>query len=229
VTTPRREPRLPITLQVSYRTQGAFLVAYSVNLSKGGIYIETREPLEVGAAVSLELDVPGAGALKVEGVVAWVRQGSPDGLPEGMGVQFNTLDDRYGDVIDEMVRSFVGLTVLLVAASTDRVQVLARYVRSIIACEFLEATAFDEVKASLAQKPDLVIADLDVSSLVGQNAIAAAKALGEGTPVIILAGDAQLRESGKAAGAVEALATPPSFHQLQAAVIRTLSRPKVVR
>ena len=48
MTDDRRQPRLPIQLKVAYRTTGAFLVAYSVNLSKGGIFLETPTPLEVG-------------------------------------------------------------------------------------------------------------------------------------------------------------------------------------
>src|SRR5262249_27353737 len=123
-------PRLPISLEVAYRTAGAFLVSYSVNLSKGGIFIETAQPLEPGEHVTLRFDVPGVGPLEVEGEVAWLRTGSLDGLPDGMGIQFEQLDARYGDVIDEMVRSFVGLTVLVVAASPDRLALLGRYVRS---------------------------------------------------------------------------------------------------
>src|SRR5688572_25461880 len=102
----RRDPRLPISLRVQYRTQGAFLVAYSVNLSKGGIFLETQRPLEIGARVSLAFQVPGLGALEVEGIVAWVRVGSADGLPDGMGVQFEALDEKHGGRIDEMVRGF---------------------------------------------------------------------------------------------------------------------------
>src|SRR3954468_21701252 len=120
MTDPRRLPRLPIHLRVEYRTTGAFLVSYSINLSKGGIFIETAAPLAIGENVSLALEVPRAGQLQVDGLVAWVRKDSPDGLPDGMGVQFARLDERYGGVIDELVRTFVGLTVLVVAASPDR-------------------------------------------------------------------------------------------------------------
>src|SRR5437588_2096300 len=136
----RRLPRLPISLEVAYRTAGAFLVSYSVNLSKGGIFLETQAPLWRGENVTLKFDVPGEGPLEVEGVVAWIRQNDPSGLPNGMGIQFAELDARYGSVIDEMVRGFVGLTVLVVAASPDRLALIGRYIRSIIACEIVEAT-----------------------------------------------------------------------------------------
>ena len=85
----RRQPRLPISLEVAYRTAGAFLVSYSINLSKGGIFLETATPLSIGEQLTLKFDVPGVGPLEVVGTVAWVRSGSHDGLPDGMGIQFD--------------------------------------------------------------------------------------------------------------------------------------------
>jgi type IV pilus assembly protein PilZ len=229
MTEDRREPRLPISLSVGWRTTGAFLVSYSINLSKGGIFLETTEPLAVGEPLTLEFDVPGAGTLRVDGVVAWVRQGSTDGMPDGMGIQFQELDERYGERIDALVRDFVGLTVLVVAASPDRLALLGRYVRSIITCEIVEATSTQVAEVALEEKPDLVVVDLDVRPDLGMRTIAAARAQsqthGSPIPIILLAADGHARERGKAAGADEALATPPSYHELQAAVIRMLSRP----
>lgn len=228
----RREPRLPITLQVQYRTSGAFLVAYSMNLSKGGIFMETKTPLDVGAHVTLRFEVPGAGRLEVEGEVAWVRKDSADGLPDGMGVRFDFLDDKYGDRIDGLVKTFVGLAVLVVAPSPDRLALLGRYVRSIIACEIVEGTSAQVAEVALDEGPDLVIVDLDVRPEVGLRIIKAAKeraaAQKSVTPVILLAGDPAKRELGTQEGADEALATPPSFQELQAAVIRQLSKPSAV-
>jgi type IV pilus assembly protein PilZ len=228
----RRQPRLPISLKVQYRTTGAFLVAYSINLSKGGIFLETSTPLEVGAHISLAFEVPGAGQLEVTGLVAWVRQGSPDGLPDGMGVQFEHLDVNYGTRIDGMVRTFMGLTVLVVAASPDRLALIGRYVRSIIACDIIEGKDSTIAEVALEDGPDLVIVDLDVRPEIGMRVIKSAKSGGptgkRQPPVILLAGDPNARTRGKQAGADEALATPPSYHDLQAAVIRTLSRPSAV-
>jgi uncharacterized protein (TIGR02266 family) len=229
----RRQPRLPISLEVAYRTAGAFLVSYSINLSKGGIFLETAAPLQIGEHVSLKFDVPGVGPLEVDGTVAWVRSGSHDGLPDGMGVQFNQLDQQYGEVIDEMVRGFVGLTVLVIAASPDRLALIGRYVRSIITCEIIEATNASVAEVALDQGPDLVLVDLDLMPEMGLRCIRAAKeraaAQAHPTPVILLAGDPRVRGAGKTSGADEALATPPSYHELQAAVIRMLSRPASVR
>jgi len=229
----RRQPRLPISLEVAYRTAGAFLVSYSINLSKGGIFLETAQPLEIGEQLTLKFDVPGVGPLEVVGTVAWVRAGSHDGLPDGMGIQFDQLDQQYGQVIDELVRDFVGLTVLVIAASPDRLALIGRYVRSIITCEIVEATNASVAEVALEQGPDLVVVDLDLMPEMGLRCIRAAKerakAQAHPTPVILLAGDMRVRQAGKTSGADEALATPPSYHELQAAVIRMLSRPASVK
>ncbi len=100
--------------------------------------------------------------------------------------------------------------------------------RSIITCEIIEATSTPVAEVALEEKPDLVVVDLDVRPDLGMRTIAAARKQSSANspiPVILLAGDAHARELGKHAGADEALATPPSYHELQAAVIRMLSRP----
>jgi uncharacterized protein (TIGR02266 family) len=226
----RRDNRLPAKLAFSYRTQGAFLVAYSVNLSKGGIFLESSEALPIGTEVTLQLDVADAGQIELVGQVAWVRQGSPDGLPDGMGIQLRELDERYGGMIDRMVEDFIGITVLVVAGTSDRLSLLGRYVRSIMTCEILEATNQSEADAGLAAGPDLVVLDVDRSNDFGVHTVESIKQADETRmlPVILLAGDLRARELAKQAGADEVLEAPPSFAALQAAVIRTLSRPSKV-
>lgn len=224
----RRDSRLPAKLRVSYRTQGAFLVSYSVNLSKGGIFLESTTPLPIGTEVSLRVDVPDAGTLELIGQVAWVRDASPDGLPSGMGIQLREMDERYGDAIDRMVQDFMGLTVVIIAGAPERLALLGRYVRSIMSCEVLEATQDQEAENALAAQPDLVILDIERSPHLGVKTVELVKSAKTQTgpmPLILLAGDLRARELGREAGADEVLETPPSFVALQAAVMRTLSRP----
>lgn len=220
-----RQPRLPIALQVAYRTSGAFLVAYSVNLSRGGIFLETKTPLPIGERISLQFEVPGVGIFEVAGVVAWIRQDDKADVPSGMGIQFDTLDKRYGDQIDSIVSRFSGLRVLSVATSRDRLSQLARYLRSIIACDVVEARVFQEIDAALQNKIDLAVVDLDAQPSVGLGAIGVIRQAHPTTPIILLAQDPGLRLQGRQAGADEALATPPSYRDLQASVIRLIAKP----
>lgn len=223
-TTPRRDTRLPAKLVVSYRTQGAFLVSYSVNLSRGGIFIESETSLPIGTQVSLRLEVPEIGAIDLAGVVAWIREASTDGLPDGMGLQLHELDERYGALIDSMVQAFEGHTVLVVAGGPERLSQLGRYMRSVISCEVLEAMSLEEAQPLLARSPDLILLDIERAASLSARSVFQLRSLSP-VPIILLASDLGARELGRADGADEVLETPPSFQALQAAVIRTLSRP----
>ncbi len=229
----RKHNRLPLSVRVAYRSTGTFLVAYSVNLSKGGVFLETEEPLPIGSPIQLELEVPTVGLLTVVGKVAWLREKNADGLPQGMGVQFNSLDDNYGHAIDELVKNFVGLTVLVFASSPDRLQLIGRYVRSIVACEIVEATSVDLAEVALDEQPDLLVVDLDQHTEAGLQTIRAAKQRQardqHPLPVILMAQHQRVRTQGKEAGADEALQTPPSYADLQGAIIRALVRPASVQ
>src|SRR5262245_9863211 len=104
--------RIPLSLEVEYRTAGAFLVAYTSNLSKGGLFIETDRPAPVGTALMLSFTIPSGERLQVRAAVAWVRPQPADGKPAGMGVEFEGLDTGHGEIIDRIVGSFRGLAIM---------------------------------------------------------------------------------------------------------------------
>ena len=228
----RKHSRLPLSVRVAYRSTGTFLVAYSVNLSKGGLFLETEMPLAIGSPIQLELEVPTIGLLTVVGKVAWLRELNPEGLPQGMGVQFHSLDENYGHAIDELVKNFVGLTVLIFASSPDRLQLIGRYIRSIVTCDIVEATSVDLAEVALDQEPDLLVVDLDQRTAAGIQTIRAAKHRQERNqqplPIIVMAQNPKVRAQGKEEGADEALQTPPSYADLQGAIVRALIRPASV-
>ena len=64
---------MPYRVQVEFRTASSFLVAYSVNLSRGGLFLETEHDIPTGAPIALELRVPGTGPLELDGMVTWRR------------------------------------------------------------------------------------------------------------------------------------------------------------
>src|SRR5512140_1520936 len=99
----REYERIPYSVQVEFRTASSFLVAYSVNLSRGGIFIETDSDLPMGVLVTLNLQVPGVGMLHLVGVIAWRRANdSPDG-PPGIGIEFQDVVPQLGSAIDLLV------------------------------------------------------------------------------------------------------------------------------
>jgi uncharacterized protein (TIGR02266 family) len=221
----RRDPRAPLQVAVSYRTTGAFLVAYSVNLSKGGIFIEAQ-PLPVGTEVHIELDVPEAGKLDIDGVVAWGREQPMMGLPAGMGIQFQgQIDERHGELIDRLVSGFDGLEILVMAASDRRPQ-LVRYVASIMTCETVEAETLSTAEVVLGENIDLVIVDLESLGDDGRKVIELTRGA-RATPLIALTNDPETSAWVHSLGIDEVLRSPPAFAELQSALIHAVSRPMI--
>src|ERR1043165_2556628 len=93
----RREyPRAPIELKVEYKKLNTFFADYTKNICKGGTFIRTVKPLDIGTVFVFKLSVPTLPeAIELRGEVKWVkREGepSPPDVPEdheaGMGIRF---------------------------------------------------------------------------------------------------------------------------------------------
>jgi uncharacterized protein (TIGR02266 family) len=221
----RRQTRVPIQLEVEYRTTGNFLVAYSTNLSKGGLFLQTDTPAPVGTQLAIRLKVPGVDdAIEVEAVVAWIRErASPEGHPAGMGLEFANTEGRFGATVDHIVASFRGLRILVVGGAGSGRALIVRYLRSIMTCDILELTAADTLSLA-AQQADLAIVEIDSTGPEGFEAIRVTRSSAQ-TPVIALAASEEERHLANQSGAEEVLPTPPAFAELQSAVIRALARP----
>jgi type IV pilus assembly protein PilZ len=82
----RRSERKPIELQVEYKRLNTFFSDYTKNISKGGTFIKTKNPLDVGTTFVFRLLVPSvATPFELRGVVKWVQD---SGDEPGMGIEF---------------------------------------------------------------------------------------------------------------------------------------------
>jgi uncharacterized protein (TIGR02266 family) len=226
----RRSDRVPVALPVRYASAGAFLVAYTTNLSKGGIFLETATPLPPGTSLTLAITVPHAPeTLVVAGRVAWARQApGPEGQPPGMGIEFGPLEERYGAAIDEIVARFDGVRILVVSTLPTVRGAVLRYLKTIIAAQVAEADGAAAAARALAGRVDLCIVDLD-DGPEGEATLRAARDHAEHpVPVIALGREAEARARGAASRADEVLVSPPVFAELQAAVIRCLAKPLAI-
>jgi uncharacterized protein (TIGR02266 family) len=124
---------MPYTVQVEFRTASSFLVAYSVNLSRGGLFLETDADIPTGAAMTLDFNVPNAGTASLNGVVMW-RRGHDQAAegPPGIGVEFQDVAPTLNRMIDKLVDGFRGVQVLLLSGDRQDRTSLARSVKSII-------------------------------------------------------------------------------------------------
>jgi uncharacterized protein (TIGR02266 family) len=90
----RDSPRVPFVLKVDYPDRQAFSDA-TENLSSGGLFIQTEQPLQVGTKVPLALSFPGLlDPIEIVGRVAWVRPEQAGGRGAGVGIAVETEDHR---------------------------------------------------------------------------------------------------------------------------------------
>src|SRR5438093_7856886 len=93
---PRRADRLQHELLVAYRTVDGFITDWAVNISRGGIFINTRNPLAVGTTVRLIISLPDtAFPFDLTGRVARVNEfDNPSNQVPGMGIEFVDVDEE---------------------------------------------------------------------------------------------------------------------------------------
>ena len=226
----REYDRIPYSVQVEFRTASSFLVAYSVNLSRGGLFIETESEVPTGVLLSLDLLVPGAGHLNLVGLVAWRRgHDSPDG-PPGIGIEFQDVAPQLGSAIDRLVSSFHGVQILLLSGDRQDRTTLARSIKSIIStAEILQAADANVAATLLTSEIDLAVVDVDFDPEGAAQTLRAARLLSPRVPTVAIAASPKLREYAKAAGADEVATNPPPFGELQIVLVRALSKPASVR
>src|SRR4051812_40064593 len=104
----RRDMRTPITLKIKFKSSNLdqFIERYSVDVSRGGIFIRTKEPLPVGTQLRFEFQLQDASSLIAgDGTVVWIREHDParQGVAPGMGVRFDKLAAESQRVLDRIL------------------------------------------------------------------------------------------------------------------------------
>jgi Tfp pilus assembly protein PilZ len=90
----RIDPRYDRQLTVELTFDGHDHVCRSRNMSLGGMHVEARDPLPIGAAVSLRFQIPTQPELvEVGGDVRWVVA-TPGTDQVGIGIRFHGLRAR---------------------------------------------------------------------------------------------------------------------------------------
>ncbi|MFT3836053.1 MAG: TIGR02266 family protein [Myxococcaceae bacterium] len=101
----RRADWLQHELLVAYRTVDGFITDWAVNISRGGIFINTRHPLAVGTVVKLILSLPDAAfPFDLTGKVTRVQEyDNPSNQVPGMGLEFMDVDEEKRARIERFV------------------------------------------------------------------------------------------------------------------------------
>jgi type IV pilus assembly protein PilZ len=104
----RNTERLPIRMLVEYESSEDFLIDYTANMSIGGMFIQTSNPLEVGTRFRLRFRIPGRDEpVDTVGEVCWVLTQEEAGcMQPGMGVRFEELAGIDRDAVESMLEAW---------------------------------------------------------------------------------------------------------------------------
>lgn len=84
--------RVRVEVDVGVLSASNFYAGVAADVSPGGVFVSTTEPLPEGTEVELYFTLDGGRTLHAEGAVRWTRSKNGD-QPPGMGVAFTTLSD----------------------------------------------------------------------------------------------------------------------------------------
>jgi uncharacterized protein (TIGR02266 family) len=104
----RQGKRTPVTLKIKFKSETLeqFIERYAVDVSQGGIFIRTKEPLAVGTQMKFEFQLRDASPLIAgEGTVVWTRENDPSrpAIAPGMGVRFDRLAEGSQTVLEKIL------------------------------------------------------------------------------------------------------------------------------
>jgi len=101
-------PRHAAQFQVDWAPIGELRTSYSVNVSSGGVFLQTNDPPQLGATLLMTIDLPGATApVGVQGFVVQRTtredaRASPGRVP-GVGIQFLDTTDAFRDALNHFL------------------------------------------------------------------------------------------------------------------------------
>ena len=99
----RAEVRVKTKVKSEVHSDEAMTFSTTSDLSNGGVFIHTLEPLKEGSDVELSIKIPGKVSLDVKGVVRWIKEESDS--QSGMGIEFVDLNDEKKEIIENGLSS----------------------------------------------------------------------------------------------------------------------------
>lgn len=102
----RKDTRLDVTIKVDYSTKGMFVSNYVTNLSKGGVFIQTDDPLPIQSQINLTFTLPELNiTIEAKGKVTWtydIKKGT-SAIISGMGIKFTDLTAEHKALIEDYI------------------------------------------------------------------------------------------------------------------------------
>ncbi len=107
----REHPRAEIQLEVNCKNLDVFSKHNILNISQGGVFIQTDSPFSLGTEVDLEFTLPDQkGTIKTKGLVVWKHgqtKSSISSYEPGMGIKFKEISPQDLTLITSCVEELL--------------------------------------------------------------------------------------------------------------------------
>ncbi|HET8539273.1 MAG TPA: TIGR02266 family protein, partial [Anaeromyxobacter sp.] len=101
-----------LRLRLAYESVDEFIERYATNVSRGGIFVRTRDPSPPGTELRIDIALErGDEVIRGRGIVRWTTPPSAPGEPAhepGMGVKFTELTPESRALVDLVVATLGG-------------------------------------------------------------------------------------------------------------------------
>jgi uncharacterized protein (TIGR02266 family) len=239
----RTDQRVAAEFRVQYRTLDEFVVAYTADISRGGLFVATQNFQPIGSIIRLELVLPDDGPiLNIIARVAYLldaNKASGHDRTQGMGVEF--LDVEGGPLADQLA-AYLTLSlseqaplkppatseILVVeddAAYRDRAYAILRRKGHRVT---VAKTGLEALGLVLREPPDLILSDVQMPMMDGWQLLRLLRARPSVAhiPVVFLTmlGGEDERLRGYNLGVDDYIAKPFRDEELCARIDRVLTR-----
>lgn len=96
--------RVELKADIGLHTSTQFYAGLSNDISEGGIFVATVQPLPIGSEVVLSFMLPSGHAVATHGRVAWLSSPRDEEGQPGMGVRFERLEPHHRTAIEGFLR-----------------------------------------------------------------------------------------------------------------------------
>jgi uncharacterized protein (TIGR02266 family) len=241
----QRAPRIEGTFRVSYANVDQLLVAYSSDLSKGGMFLATDQFLPVNAVIRVNLEL-GEGSAEIPIIcrVVYVRDDTAAravGKPPGMGIEFLDLTvDCLGLIEAYINERMTEVEPVPLAMPSRRMSVLIadddHGCRTMAAAPFrqrgdyvrIAPDGFEALAQALKETPDVIVSDVHMPRMDGWQLLRMCRARPtlSSVPFLFLTtlGGEQERLKGYQLGVDDFISKPFGGKELQTRVDRVVLR-----
>lgn len=101
----RKSPRVEKKLKSEVHSLEGMTFSTSMDISTGGIFISTPEPVQIGSEVKLSVKLPDKEEFEVKGIVRWMAENDSKHGKSGMGIEFVELDDDQKKMINDILKT----------------------------------------------------------------------------------------------------------------------------